>query len=162
LGGGDNPPIGTFSTYVIVARGQVIHTPAHLDDVHAAAWPVAGVTAWRYVLCAARAQLYPNVAQPHSHTCPRRAAIVNAHVTRGHNVLITGIGGGVALLAMQLCLALGARVYVTSGSDAKLARAVALGAAGGVNYTHGQSVHFRDCVRAGRSALTVKMTFLHR
>jgi NADPH:quinone reductase-like Zn-dependent oxidoreductase len=72
---------------------------------------------------------------------------VNARVARGHHVLITGIGGGVALLAMQLCLAIGARVYVTSGSDAKLARAVALGAAGGANYTHGQyystsPVHF--------------------
>lgn len=47
LGGGINPPIGTFSTYVIVARDQVISTPAHLDDVHVAAWPVGGVTAWR-------------------------------------------------------------------------------------------------------------------
>jgi hypothetical protein len=45
LVGGDNPPIGTFSTYCIVSREQVIPTPAHLDDVHAAAWPVAGVTA---------------------------------------------------------------------------------------------------------------------
>ncbi|KAH9997735.1 NAD-binding protein [Russula compacta] len=111
LGGGDNPPIGTFSTYCVVSREQVIPTPAHLDDVHAAAWPVAGVTAWR-------------------------ATVVNARVARGHTVLITGIGGGVALLALKLCLALGARVYITSGSDAKIARAVALGAAGGVNYTH--------------------------
>ncbi|KAI0306283.1 hypothetical protein B0F90DRAFT_1862732 [Multifurca ochricompacta] len=103
LGGGNNPPIGTFSSYVVVARDQVIPTPAHLDDVHAA----AGQT-----------------------------VVVNARVSRGHTVLITGIGGGVALLALQLCLALGARVYVTSSSDDKLARAVALGAAGGVNYTH--------------------------
>ncbi|KAI0247919.1 hypothetical protein BJV78DRAFT_1348297 [Lactifluus subvellereus] len=110
LGGGNNPPIGTFSTYVVVARDQVIPTPAHLDDVHAAAWPVGGVTAWR-------------------------AVVVNARVARGHIVLITGIGGGVALLALQLCLARRARVYLTSGSDAKLARAVALGATGGVNYT---------------------------
>jgi NADPH:quinone reductase-like Zn-dependent oxidoreductase len=65
--------------------------------------------------------------------------VVHARVGHRHNVLITGIGGGVALLAMQLCLALGARVYVTSGSEEKLARAIALGAAGGVNYTHGQS-----------------------
>src|SRR6266852_1120325 len=47
LGGGENPPIGTFSTYCVVSREQVIPTPSHLDDVHAAAWPVAGVTAWR-------------------------------------------------------------------------------------------------------------------
>ena len=63
-----------------------------------------------------------------------RAVVVNARVSHGHTVLITGIGGGVALLALQLCIALGAQVYVTSGSDAKLARAVDLGAAGGVNY----------------------------
>ena len=67
-----------------------------------------------------------------------RATVVNARVRRGHTVLITGIGGGVALLALKLCLALGARVYVTSSSDAKIARAVALGATGGVNYTHSQ------------------------
>lgn len=54
---------------------------------------------------------------------------MNARVARGHAMLLTGIGGGVAL---------GAHVYVTSGSDAKLARAIALGAAGGANYTHGQ------------------------
>lgn len=67
-----------------------------------------------------------------------RATVVNARITRGHIVLITGIGGGVALLALKLCLALGARVYVTSSSDAKIARAVALGAAGGVNYTQSE------------------------
>ena len=75
-------------------------------------------------------------------TCAHRATVVHARVARGHTVLVTGIGGGVALLAMQLCLALGARVYVTSGSDAKLARAIALGATGGVNYTHGESAFF--------------------
>ena len=71
-------------------------------------------------------------------TTKSRATAVNARVTRGHTVLITGIGGGVALLALKLCLALGARVYVTSSSDAKIARAVALGTAGGVNYIHSQ------------------------
>jgi NADPH:quinone reductase-like Zn-dependent oxidoreductase len=28
---------------------QVIPTPAYLGDVYAAAWPVAGITTWRYV-----------------------------------------------------------------------------------------------------------------
>ena len=76
---------------------------------------------------------------------------MNAGVSRGHTVLITGIGGGVALLALQLCVALGASVYVTSGSDAKLTRAVALGAAGGVNYRHSWS-RFPASIRQ-RSAL---------
>lgn len=109
LGGGSLPPIGTFSEYVVVERDQVIPTPAHLDDVQAAAWPLGGLTAWR-------------------------ATMVNAHVERGHNVLITGVGGGVALLALQLCVAKGANVYVTSGTDEKIAKAVALGAKGGVKY----------------------------
>ena len=57
----------------------------------------------------------------------------------GDNVLITGIGGGVALLALQICVAFGANVYVTSGSEDKIRKAVALGAKGGVNYKDGLS-----------------------
>ncbi|RDB23123.1 putative zinc-type alcohol dehydrogenase-like protein YogA [Hypsizygus marmoreus] len=109
LGGVQFPSLGTFSEYVVVERDQVILSPDHLDDVHVSAWPLGGVTAWR-------------------------AAIVNARVQAGHNVLITGIGGGVALLALQLCIAKGATVYVTSGSPEKIQKAVALGARGGVNY----------------------------
>jgi NADPH:quinone reductase-like Zn-dependent oxidoreductase len=60
--------------------------------------------------------------------------MVNAQIQAGENVLITGIGGGVALLAAQLCLAKGASVFVTSGSEEKIARAVELGVKGGVVY----------------------------
>ena len=49
-------------------------------------------------------------------------------------VLITGIGGGVALMAFQFALAMGATVFVTSGSPEKLAQATEMGAAGAVNY----------------------------
>ena len=65
---------------------------------------------------------------------PIRAVVVKAQVSKGSNVLITGIGGGVALLALQICLAKGAFVYVTSGSDEKIRKAVDLGAKAGVNY----------------------------
>ena len=65
---------------------------------------------------------------------PRRAAIVHARVAQGQTILITGIGGGVALIALQLCLAKGANVFVTSGSEDKIQKAIALGAAGGVVY----------------------------
>ncbi|THH16491.1 hypothetical protein EW146_g4148 [Bondarzewia mesenterica] len=85
--------------------------PDHLDDVHVAAWPLGGVTAWR-------------------------AVMVNAEVDKGQNILITGAGGGVALVAIQLCIAKGANVYVSSGSEDKIAKAIALGAKGGVNYKH--------------------------
>ncbi|KAI0823601.1 NAD-P-binding protein [Trametes gibbosa] len=109
LGGGNVTPLGTFTQYVVVERDQVISTPEHLDDVHAAAWPLGAVTAWR-------------------------ATMVNGAVQSGDNVLITGIGGGVALIALQLCIARGANVYVTSGNADKIRRAVALGAKGGVSY----------------------------
>lgn len=62
---------------------------------------------------------------------------MNARASKGDNILITGIGGGVALLALQLCLARGANVYVSSGSEEKINRAVAIGAKGGVNYKSG-------------------------
>jgi NADPH:quinone reductase-like Zn-dependent oxidoreductase len=60
-------------------------------------------------------------------------------VQSGQNVLITGIGGGVAILAMQICIAIGAKVWVTSGSKEKLAKAIEFGAQGGVNYKDSES-----------------------
>ena len=52
----------------------------------------------------------------------------------GESVLVVGIGGGVAVACLQLARLAGARVFVTSSSDEKLARAKSLGAEGGVNY----------------------------
>ena len=52
----------------------------------------------------------------------------------GETVLVTGIGGGVATFALKWAVALGARVFVTSGDDRKLEQARQLGAAGGINY----------------------------
>ncbi|KAF9462751.1 NAD-P-binding protein [Collybia nuda] len=109
LGGGSLPPLGTFTEYIVIERDQVIPTPKHLDDVQMSAWPLGGVTAWR-------------------------AAVVYGKVEAGQNVLITGIGGGVALIAMQICIAKGASVYVTSGNAEKIRKAVALGAVGGAIY----------------------------
>lgn len=109
LGGCVFPSLGTFSEYVILEREEVIEIPDHLEFEHAAAWPVAAVTAWR-------------------------AVVMKGQVQSGQNVLITGIGGGVALIVLQICVALGANVYVTSGDEAKIQKAVELGAKGGINY----------------------------
>ncbi|EAU80627.1 hypothetical protein CC1G_10194 [Coprinopsis cinerea okayama7 len=109
LGGAVTKLGGTFSEYIVLERQHLIPTPKHLDDIHAAAWPLGGVTAWR-------------------------ATMVNAQVKAGQNVLITGIGGGVALIALQLAVAAGASVYVTSGNPEKIQKAISLGAKGGVNY----------------------------
>ena len=48
--------------------------------------------------------------------------------------MITGVGGGAALWALQFAVAYQARVYVTSGSDEKIEKAKALGAVAGFNY----------------------------
>lgn len=104
------PDDGTLAEYVVVPLGNLVAKPAHLSFEEAAALPLAGVTAWRALMTRGRLQA-------------------------GERVLITGIGGGVALFVLQYAVALGARVYVSSGSDEKLARARAMGAVGGVNYS---------------------------
>ena len=67
-----------------------------------------------------------------------RALVTRAGVKAGETVLVTGVGGGVATFALLFARHLGARVFVTSGDDDKLARAAELGAAGGVNYRAGR------------------------
>ena len=116
------PDNGTFAERVKVPATQLVSKPAHLDFAHAAALPLAGLTAYRALLS--------------------RAGLVS-----GERVLVTGIGGGVALLALQFALAAGATVYVTSGSDEKLARAKQLGAAGGANYRN--ESWFEDLKKVG-------------
>lgn len=63
--------------------------------------------------------------------------MINGEVSSGQNILVTGAGGGVAIIAIQLCLAKGANVYVTSGSTEKIQESMNLGAKGGVNYKSG-------------------------
>lgn len=103
------PDDGTYAQLIRVPARNLAPKPAHLSFEEAASLPLAGLTAWRSV-----------------HT--------RAQVRSGERVLVTGIGGGVALFALQFAVACGAEVYVTSGSDEKIARAVELGAKGGVNY----------------------------
>ena len=103
------PDNGTFAEYIAIPAKYVYSKPVHLSFIEAAALPLVGLTAWRALMT--RATLKP-----------------------GEKVLVTGIGGGAALTALQLAVAAGAEVWVTSGSDEKIERAKALGATGGVNY----------------------------
>ena len=105
------PDPGTFAEYSAVPARYVRPRPAHLSWEQAAALPLAGLTAYR-------------------------AAFRRAQVQPGERVLVTGVGGGVALQAAQFCAACGSEVWVTSGDDDKLARALALplGLRGGINY----------------------------
>ncbi|OBT89964.1 hypothetical protein VE02_01585 [Pseudogymnoascus sp. 03VT05] len=109
LGGTKQYPDGTCQEFIRVPSSQVLACPPHLSDSEAAAVPLAALTAWR-------------------------ATMVKAAVSAGQRVLVTGIGGGVALFALQFAVAAGAEVWVTSGSAEKIARAVELGAKGGVSY----------------------------
>jgi hypothetical protein len=49
IGASGSSPEGMFAEYIVVDRHEVLETPPHLDDVHAAALPLAATTAWRYV-----------------------------------------------------------------------------------------------------------------
>jgi NADPH:quinone reductase-like Zn-dependent oxidoreductase len=104
------PLDGTFAERVVVPAGNVARKPERLTWPEAAALSLAGLTAWRATV-----------------TCARAAP--------GRTVLVTGAGGGVATFAIQIAAALGARVLVTTSTEAKLEAARALGAAGGALYT---------------------------
>ena len=112
LGGTKHNPLGTLQEYVAIDAAEVEEAPAHLSDVEAAALPLTGLTAWRAVVTKG-----------------------GRHAETGKNVLITGIGGGVALMALAFARARGARVWVSSGDAGKIERATGeLGAEGGVSY----------------------------
>src|SRR5579872_7239867 len=92
------PDDGTFAEYVKVPVSSLVGKPAHLSFEEAAAIPLASATAYRALFT--RAQLRP-----------------------GEKVLITGIGGGVALAALVMAVAAGAHVYVSSSDEEKIAKA---------------------------------------
>lgn len=103
------PDQGTFAEYICCPATDVYPRPAHLSWEQAAAVPLAGLTAWR-------------------------AVVTQAEVEPGQTVLVTGAGSGVSTFAIQWASALGAAVYVTSGSDEKVDKARSIGATGGVSY----------------------------
>ena len=105
---GEHRP-GTFADFVAVPQENVRLIPSTVSFETAAAYTLATLTAWRMLVT--RARVRPN-----------------------EDVLIWGIGGGVAQAAMRIALKHGARVWVTSSSDEKLARARDMGAHETINY----------------------------
>lgn len=98
-----DPRDGTLAEYVKVPAANVHRAPAHLDPVAAASLGLAGMTAYRVLF-------------------------TQGELRAGMHVLIPGIGGGVALMALLFAKAVGARVTVTSRSAEVLARAAGHGA----------------------------------
>jgi NADPH:quinone reductase-like Zn-dependent oxidoreductase len=72
--------------------------------------------------------------------------VTRAAVKAGDDVLIWGIGGGVAQAALQICKARGARVWVTSSKEEKLAKARAMGA--DETLLHGPAIDVGRVIRA--------------
>jgi zinc-binding alcohol dehydrogenase/oxidoreductase len=103
------PDDGTFAQFIKVPSDHVFPKPSHLSHEEAAALPLAALTAYR-------------------------ALVTRGGVMEGETVLVPGVGSGVATILVQIAGALGARVFVTSGSDEKIEDAKKLGAEGGVNY----------------------------
>ena len=104
-----SPLDGVLTEYAVFDAHGLLRIPVHLTFEEAATLPCAGVTAWNGLM----------------HGKPLRP---------GETVLTLGTGG-VAIFALQLARLAGARVIITSSSDAKLERARVLGADAGINYT---------------------------
>lgn len=100
---------GTAAEYIVVPAQNVAPVPPAMPWPQAAAFSLATLTAWRMLTTKARVQA-------------------------GETVLIWGIGGGVALAALQIARLLGAQTIVTSGAEAKLETARALGADATLNH----------------------------
>jgi NADPH:quinone reductase-like Zn-dependent oxidoreductase len=100
---------GTLAEYIAMPASCFMPLPDDADLVSAGALMVGHLTAWRMLF-------------------GKRA------LQAGETVMVVGIGGGVAVACLQLARWAGARVIVTSSSDDKIARAIALGAEAGINY----------------------------
>lgn len=104
-----NPDHGTFAEYIVISKKNIFEKPEHLTFEQAAAIPLSCLTAYR-------------------------ALFSKARLRSQEKVLITGIGGGAALWALQLATAYHARVSITSGNEEKIEKAKSLGALQGYNY----------------------------
>lgn len=99
---------GTFAEYIKVPVNNLVLKPENLSFAEAGALPLGLGTAWRI--------------------------IHQAKLKEGETVFIHGIGGGVALFALQIAHAMGATVIVSSGTENKLHKAKELGATHTLNY----------------------------
>lgn len=113
IGGTSTTRLGTLQELIAVAADDVELAPEHLTDAEAAALPLTGLTAWRALITK------------------------SGNAKPGRNILVTGIGGGVALMVLLLAHAQSCNVFVTSSSVEKIDRAKSLGARDGVLYTDG-------------------------
>jgi len=96
LGGTKTIELGTAQEVLVVHEDEVEVAPELLSDEQAAALPLTGLTAWRAFVTK------------------------SGNAEEGRNILVTGIGGGVALNVLQFAVGKGCNVYVTMGVRRKL------------------------------------------
>lgn len=108
---------GSYAEYIAVKASEAARKPATLDHIHAAAVPLATLTAWQVLVDAAQLQA-------------------------GQTVLIHAAAGGVGSMAVQLAKARGARVIATA-SAVNLGLLTELGADQSIDYT---KTRFEDVV----------------
>jgi NADPH:quinone reductase-like Zn-dependent oxidoreductase len=99
---------GMMAEKVCLKAESLVHFPDHLTLEEAAALPCAAVTAWN-------------------------ALFRSGGLIPGESVLLQGTGG-VSIFALQFAKMAGARVIITSGSDAKIERLKTMGADAVINY----------------------------
>ena len=105
---------GGYAELVKVPAQNLVPIPDEIDFVHAAAFPLTFLTAWRML-------------------------ITQAKLNRGEDVLVLAAGSGVGQAAIQIAVLHGARVFATAGTDAKLEGARSLGAFEVINH-HTQDI----------------------
>jgi NADPH:quinone reductase-like Zn-dependent oxidoreductase len=99
---------GWLAEYILIPAAALVKVPEALSDDQAAALPAAGLTAWN--------------------------AIVEVGKVKAGDLVLTLGAGGVSIFALQIAKMSGAKVAITSSSEAKLARARELGADITINY----------------------------
>ena len=109
------PSFGTIAEYVVVNVDRLHEKPTYLSTKQAAALPLSGMTAYN-------------------------ALFNKGKVESGMNVLISGVGGGVAQFAFLFALAVDANVYVSSSKTEVIETCKSLGAKNGVNYTEEKAI----------------------
>ena len=100
---------GGYAGYCAAPAPQCLPVPAGLSMEEAAALPETLFTVWSNVFD-------------------------RAGLKAGETILVHGGSSGIGTTAIQLCRAMGARVFTTAGSDEKCAACVGLGAERAINY----------------------------
>ncbi len=120
-------PGGGYAELAVADEGHCLPVPAGVSLVESAALPEAACTVWSNLVTVGR-------------------------LTAGETLLVHGGASGIGTTAIQVAVALGARVVVTAGSAAKVRRCLELGASDGFDYTAEDFVARVRSVTDGRGA----------